>query len=168
MHTRSILSCLILVTLTVALYGCEKTKPLVETKTLTSPPIPQTAPVSMVKLASSALKVESTLVENACVSNNAEKEGIPVAINLEDPGGSGAYKFDPSKELKFNNGELITFILTGETELHTFTIDQLGIDQCVDPGGNIKFTFKFNKPGLYPLICTPHKAEGMVADILIQ
>ena len=84
-----------------------------------------------------------------------------------DQGGSGAYIFDP-KNMEFNNGDTISFELSSETEFHSFTVEELGIDFEVDGGTSEIFTFTFDKPGSYSLICIPHETLGMVGTITVK
>ena len=97
----------------------------------------------------------------------AEEDGSKRIVKLEDPGGSGSYTIDPS-EFVFNVGETVTFALTSETEFHNFVVDELGIDESVEAGETVEFTFAFNKPGTYSLICVPHEVLGMVGTITVQ
>ena len=88
-------------------------------------------------------------------------------VNLQDPGGSGSYAFSPS-EFRFSVGETVTFTLASETEFHTFTVDDLGIDQDVNAGETVELTFTFDTPGTFQLICIPHEVLGMVGTITVQ
>ena len=96
-----------------------------------------------------------------------ESDGSKLIVKLEDPGGSGSYTIEPS-EFVFDAGETVTFALTSETEFHNFVVDELGIDQSVEAGETVEFTFAFNKPGTYSLICVPHETLGMVGTITVQ
>ena len=84
----------------------------------------------------------------------------------QDAGGSGDYKFAPS-DFKFKRGEAVTFIMTAETEFHTFTVDELAIDESVSAGETTTFTHTFDKPGTYRLICIPHESLGMVGKLVV-
>ncbi len=86
--------------------------------------------------------------------------GMRVDVNLEDPGESGKYRFDPD-EFTFSNGDEVTFVLTSEGEFHTFTVNELDIDVAVDAKATESLTVKFDKPGSYELTCIPHGALGM-------
>lgn len=90
-----------------------------------------------------------------------------ITVNLSDPGGSGEYAYIPDT-LSFSVGESVQFTLVGESEFHTFTVEGLGIDEIVDAGEVVLFSFTFDKPGTYKLICIPHEANGMVGEILVQ
>ena len=89
------------------------------------------------------------------------------SVNLEDPGGSGRHAFDPA-EFRFSVGETVTFELSAETELHTFTVDELAIDESLEGGETVFFEFTFDEAGEYSLICVPHEAEGMVGTIIVE
>jgi plastocyanin len=75
--------------------------------------------------------------------------------------------FSPS-EFTFSAGEEVTFVLTSESEFHTFTVDDLGIDVEIDGGETEQLTFTFDQPGEYTLICIPHELQGMTGTITVQ
>ena len=90
-----------------------------------------------------------------------------LGVNLQDPGGSGTYMFGPS-EFTFDVGETVTFALCAESEFHTFTVDELGIDVSVDVGSSERLVFTFDQSGTFQLICVPHEALGMTGTITVQ
>ncbi len=93
-------------------------------------------------------------------------DGAVTVIN-RDQSGSGEYRFDPS-ELTFKVGEEVTFALVAQTELHSFTVDELGINVFIEPGTTELFTFEFAKAGTYNLICIPHESLGMTGQIVVE
>ena len=93
--------------------------------------------------------------------------GDVVSVVNQDQGGSGEYKFVPS-DFTFSVGETVTFSMVGETEFHTFTVDDLGIDEAVDGGATVTFTVTFDKAGTFTLICLPHEALGMVGTVTVS
>ena len=93
-------------------------------------------------------------------------DGAVTVIN-RDQSGSGEYRFDPS-ELTFKVGQEVTFALVAQTELHTFTVDELGINVFIEPGTTELFTFEFAKAGTYNLICIPHESLGMTGQIVVE
>ena len=119
-----------------------------------SPPPPPPAPTVAVSA-------------NAGSSGQAAGGGTPFDVNLEDIGGSGEYKYDPS-ELSFSVGETVTFSLTSETEFHTFEVDDLDIYVEVEAGDTVTYTFTFDDAGTYELVCTPHSAQGMIGTIVVN
>ncbi|MDA1189922.1 MAG: cupredoxin domain-containing protein [Chloroflexi bacterium] len=112
-------------------------------------------------------RVEQTVEPTASTGNGQTGTGKGVEVILADPGGSGSYIFIPDT-LTFKAGETISFDLIGETEFHTFTVEELGIDEAVGGGETGQFTFTFDKPGTYTLICIPHEALGMVGQIIVE
>jgi plastocyanin/mono/diheme cytochrome c family protein len=96
-----------------------------------------------------------------------ERGDREIAVSAQDPGGSGSYLFDPA-DLNLCVGDTITFTVTSETEFHTFTVDDLDIDEAVDASGTIRFSFTFDQAGTYELICIPHGTQGMVATITVR
>ena len=93
-------------------------------------------------------------------------EGAIKVFN-KDVGGSGKYEFDPPN-FTFKVGQEVNFALKAETEFHTFTVDELGIDVGMDAGETKIFNFTFNKAGVYKLICIPHESLGMVGEIVVR
>ncbi len=88
-------------------------------------------------------------------------------INLEDPDGSGAHRFDPG-DLTFDVGDTINFQLSAESELHTFTVAELEINQLVLGATTAGFSFTFEQPGTFALVCIPHESLGMTGTITVQ
>ena len=120
----------------------------------TSPPPPQPAPTT-------------PPAASASQSGQAAGGGTPVSVAMQDIGGSGEYAYTPS-EMSFSAGETVTFTLTSETEFHTFEVDDLDIYVEVDAGDTKTYTFTFDNPGTYELICTPHSAQGMIGTITVN
>ena len=94
------------------------------------------------------------------------KDPNVVKVENQDPGGTGEYKFVP-KDFTFEVGDTITFEMSGETEFHTFTVDELGIDEVVDGGEEVTFEVTFDRPGEFELICITHQAFGMTGTITV-
>ena len=90
----------------------------------------------------------------------------PITVKLNDSGGRGPFSFGPA-DLAFDVGETVSFTFVGESQFHTFTVEQLGIDVDVDGGETVSFQHTFDTPGTYTLICIPHEALGMVGTITV-
>ena len=90
-----------------------------------------------------------------------------VRVTNRDAGGSGEYRFDPA-ELRFEVGQEVTFLLSGETEFHTFTVEELGIDVSLEAGEIVDYTYTFDEPGTFKLTCIPHEALGMMGEIVVE
>jgi len=93
--------------------------------------------------------------------------GKRVDVNMEDPGKSGEYIYDPA-EFTFGRGQQVTFVLTSEGEFHTFTVPDLEIDVHVDAWKSKALTYTFDEPGTYELVCTPHETLGMTGVITVR
>ena len=124
-------------------------------------------PIASNQAIQSASKSLGTTVSSSNASSSNLTGGTRVEIQLRDDKGSGSYAYSPA-EFTFKVGEIVNFVMTSETELHTFTVDDLNIDQSVEAGETVEFSFKFDKPGTYPLICIPHETQGMIGKITVQ
>ena len=149
------------------LVGCG-VSPVTETVSFPeSPPPPGPAPANLVALSmasyvtgDAAPVVETTLAP-------PDPEGTQVDVWLRDEAGSGSYIFDPG-ELTFSVGDSINFVIESETEFHTFTVEDLGIDAASDAGESVAFNFKFDRAGTFALVCIPHESQGMVGTITVR
>jgi plastocyanin len=93
--------------------------------------------------------------------------GKRVDVNMEDPGKSGEYVYDPS-EFTFARGEEVTLVMASEGEFHTFTVEDLDIDVHVDAWKSKALTYTFDEPGTYKLVCIPHETLGMTGVITVR
>ena len=96
---------------------------------------------------------------------------LHVDLHLTDPHsdlcddcGTGEHAFVPDT-LSFNVGDEVTFDLIGGNELHTFTVDELSIDEIVMAHEVKTITIILDKPGTFTVICVPHEAQEMVGTI---
>ena len=108
----------------------------------TAPPTTAAAPVSTLPVAPTA-------------GTGTAGDVTRIKVVNRDPGGSGKYQFSPS-EVTFDVGETVEITLLGETEFHTFTVDDLDIDESLDAGEELVFTFTFDRAGVFDLICLAH------------
>ena len=114
-------------------------------------------------------EAEPTATPTSMVTPSPTATAIPgvVKVQNQDRGGSGEYKFVPS-EFNFEVGETVTFEITAETEFHTFTVDDLDINESLDPGESVTLTVTFDKAGNFELICIPHHGHGMTGTIVVE
>ena len=151
MH-RIVLVSIMTVVISLALIACGGDTTAEETVRKASPsPVPR-APVDE----------EAAEGEGSAVDRGAE-----VYVSMQDPNGSGEYIYDP-EELSFSVGDKITLVLESETEFHTFTVEDLGIDVAVAGGAVDEVTYTFETSGTYEFICIPHKELGMVGKIVVN
>ena len=111
------------------------------------------------------INFEVPLVTALCKAERGAMRAVP-AVN-RNVGGSGKYEFDPS-DFSFAVGESVTFCVRAETEFHTFTVDELGMDEAVDGGETISLTFTFDHSGESRLFCIPDESLGMVGTITVR
>ena len=136
----------ILLSVVIAACGGDGDDPA-PTQVRASPPAPATAPTVAAPVQTSA------------------GGGRVVRVVNEDTGGSGAYAFNPSA-LTFQVGESVTIEVTAETEFHTFTVDDLGIDESLGAGETATFDHTFDKAGTFKLVCLVH--PQMTGTITVQ
>ena len=141
----------ILIPAAIACGGGDDETPTATTRP-TSPPPPPSAPTA-------------PPAPTATNISGPPPSGTPVTSINRDVAGSGAYRFDPD-EFTFKVGDIVTFTLESETEFHTFTVDELGIDVEVDGGTSQDVTFTFDKSGTFELICLVH--PEMTGTITVQ
>ena len=100
-------------------------------------------------------------------SGSTSGDANSVIVSAQDPAGSGNYKF-VKNEFTVSVGEKVQFKITSESEFHTFTVNDLGIDVAIDAEDTETLTFTFDKAGEYELICIPHEALGMKGKITVE
>ena len=132
-----------------------------------SPPPPGAAPANLVALSMASFVTGDAAPIVETTLDPVDPEGTQVDVRLRDEAGSGSYLFDPG-ELTFKVGDSINFVIEAETEFHTFTVEQLGIDAASDSGEPVAFNFKFDRAGTFQLVCIPHESQGMVGTITVQ
>lgn len=159
MFKKLLFFCLSVTTMAIMFTGCGASNEEVATEGHSSPPPPPAAPSQ----ANNAVGSAST--DNATKPTTGQ--GTPVKIVNEDPAGSGEYKFSPS-DFTFKLGETVDFTMTAETELHNFSVDDLGIDEDVEPDDPVTFSYTFDKAGTYQFICIFHEVNGMVGTITVE
>jgi len=90
-----------------------------------------------------------------------------VTANLNDGGGRGPFEFAPA-DYNFSVGETVNFTFVAESQFHTFTVSDLGMDVAVDGGATVNFSHTFDTAGEFVLICTPHLSLGMEGLITVR
>ena len=90
-----------------------------------------------------------------------------VAVNMSDCAGADGCAFSPS-HFEFRTGEIVRFQLAAESEFHTFTISELGIDEAINARETRYLDVTFDRPGEYALICIPHESLGMKGAIAVR
>jgi plastocyanin len=133
-----------------------------------SPPIPPPASdEALGQRVAIALGLGSTALSLKPPPPTCTDVSATVSIQGRETDSSGTYAFAPS-ELTFKAGDCVEFTFTSQRELHTFTVDDLGIDKTIEAGETATFTFVLDKPGAFRLICVPHELQGMTGTITVQ
>jgi len=150
----------------ISILGCTSKSTLPKQQVSTSAiPIPQKASAKTLQKTAEVLSISIDL--NSKSTQSLETKGEKYDIKLMDPGGTGQYQFSPA-QINLSVEKIYSFQLISETEAHSFTIEKSGIDQWVEASKTIEFNYAFSTPGKYQLICIPHQALGMVAEIIVQ
>ena len=93
---------------------------------------------------------------------------VVVEIKNLDPGGSGQYAFDPP-DVTVYIGESVTFKLSGETERHSFVIDEFEIDEEYGPGEVVEIADRqFNTAGAFRMYCRIHQDKGLEGNLTVR
>ena len=80
----------------------------------------------------------------------------------------GDYYFEP-KDLSGDVGKAVTVQLKNEGKAaHSFTIDELGVDQTVQPGQEARVTFTPTQGGSIAFYCKFHGASGMEGTLTVS
>lgn len=80
------------------------------------------------------------------------------------------WSFTPG-EIKIPQGAKVHFILTSEDIIHGFYIPGTTVNSMAVPGQETRFTYEFNKPGEYLILCHEYCGTGhhmMVGKIIVE
>lgn len=166
-HWRITPLLVLLVLLGLSVGACNTSKEPAPQSMPSSPPPPISPPDSVMTTAASLMTSGISTDTGGCGDAAPIDSGKPVSVALQDPGGNGEYSFAPG-EYAFKVGDVINFEMTSETEFHTFTVPDLGIDRCLGAGETVVYGFSFDKAGTFNLVCIPHEALGMVGTITVK
>jgi plastocyanin len=64
-------------------------------------------------------------------------------------------------------GAVTVFVTNEDPTLHTFTIEELGVDLQIPGGSDASVTFDA-EPGTYEFVCTPHEGMGMTGTLEVR
>jgi plastocyanin len=64
-------------------------------------------------------------------------------------------------------GAVTVFVTNQDPTLHTFTIEELGVDLQIPGGSDARITFDAD-PGTYEFVCTPHEGMGMIGTLKVK
>jgi plastocyanin len=69
--------------------------------------------------------------------------------------------------LTTEGGEVTVFVENADNTLHTFTIEELGVDLQIPGKANGRISFEAGA-GTYEFVCTPHEGLGMTGTLEVQ
>ena len=81
--------------------------------------------------------------------------------------GQDPYVFIPDT-FDLELGKTYTLDFNVPTELHTFTLAELGIDIFINAGEKVTEDITINQVGVFELVCTPHLTLGMVGTVTVS
>ena len=81
--------------------------------------------------------------------------------------GQDPYVFIPDT-FDLELGKTYTLDFNVPTELHTFTLPELGIDIFINAGEKVTEDITINEVGVFELVCTPHLTLGMVGTVTVS
>ena len=90
-----------------------------------------------------------------------------VSVSMSDCAGADSCAFSPS-DFEFRTGETVRFQLIAQSEFHTFTINELGVNEAINARQTRYLDVTFDRPGEYALICVPHESLGMKGAIAVR
>ena len=90
-----------------------------------------------------------------------------VSVSMSDCAGADSCAFSPSN-FEFRTGETVRFQLIAQSEFHTFTINELGVNEAINARQTRYLDVTFDRPGEYALICVPHESLGMKGAIAVR
>ena len=119
------------------------------------------------------------LASFACGGDDEEKPAAPSAqtaaqaatastagsTKIKAVGNPGSYKYEPAA-FAFKVGDTIEFAVEGDSDTHTFTVDDLDVDEFIETNQTLTFSVTFNQAGTFKLYCIPH--PEMTGTITVQ
>lgn len=117
---------------------------------------PKVAAVTAVLLVVAALG--ASLVASNRVTSDAPVDGSLI-VDMEN------FAFGP-ETITVQNGEVSLYITNNDSARHTFTVDELGVDESIAPGQSKQITFDA-EAGEFRFYCKPHD-PGMEGELKVQ
>ncbi len=122
------------------------------------------------KMVLAMLPLLAVVIASGCTTYGpapTEPAQAPTAGAREIAIAASNYKFEPAT-ITVTAGETVRFVITGSGALHTFTIDELGIDISVTAGQTVTKEYTITETGTFELYCRPHRGLGMVGTVNVD
>jgi plastocyanin len=117
---------------------------------------PKVAAVTGVLLVVAA--IGGSLVAAGGVTSDAPADGSLI-VDMEN------FEFGP-ETITASSGEVSLYVTNNDSARHTFTVDELGVDESIAPGQSKQITFDA-EAGEFRFYCKPHD-PGMEGDLKVQ
>jgi plastocyanin len=118
--------------------------------------VPRIAAVAGVLIVVAA--IAGSAVAKGGVTNDAPADGSLI-VDMEN------FAFGP-ETITAADGEVSLYITNNDTARHTFTVDELGVDESIAPGQSKQITFDA-EAGTFRFYCKPHD-PGMEGELAVQ
>jgi nitrous-oxide reductase len=69
------------------------------------------------------------------------------------------YRFEPAR-IEVSQDDVVTIELSSDDIAHSWTVDAYRIDKRATPGHPVKFEFRADKPGTFPIYCDLKTEDG--------
>ncbi len=102
--------------------------------------------------------IGGSLAAWATVTNDSPADGSLI-VDME------SFEFGP-RDITAQNGEVSLYITNNDSARHTFTVDELGVDESIAPGQSKQITFDA-EAGSFRFYCKPHD-PGMEGKLTVQ
>ncbi|CAN5890785.1 hypothetical protein BH23ACT12_BH23ACT12_23130 [soil metagenome] len=102
--------------------------------------------------------IGGSLAARATVTSDTPADGSLI-VDMEN------FDFGP-KNITAANGEVSLYITNNDSARHTFTVDELGVDESIAPGQSKQITFDAGV-GTFRFYCKPHD-PGMEGELIIE
>ncbi len=117
-----------------------------------------------------AVLLAAGLLVAAC-GDDEEEEAPPAATSAPSGAveiGADDFYFEPA-QLAAQAGETVTVRVANEGAApHTFTIDELNVDQVLNPGQEATVTFTPSQAGTLAFYCRFHRGQGMEGSLTVS
>ena len=70
------------------------------------------------------------------------------STKIKAVGNPGSYKYEPAA-FAFKVGDTIEFAVEGDSDTHTFTVDDLDVDEFIETNQTLTFSVTFNQAGTF-------------------
>ena len=115
-------------------------------------------------LTATALVAIASLLLTATARTTVSAEAKASAIAVEQKN----FLFSPNR-IQARAGQTIRVVVkNNDSTLHTFTLNEVGVDVSIPPGSERLIEFKAPASGAFIWYCVPHLGSGMVGTLVVQ